>query len=232
MKKIGLVGGLSFVSTLEYYRLINELVRAEFGGHSSARIVVESLDEKEFLDKQRDDPSEKACEDMIVNAVGNLLNAGAEVIALCANGLHRFEAAIKKAHGIELVNIAEATASVLYEQNITQAGLLGVQATMEGIFYKKQLLNNGITSVIPKISARNYVHEKIISELVLGTFTEETKKEFFTVIEQLINNGAQGIILGYTEIPLLVTESFWQGIPLFSTTKIHCEAIVDIALQA
>ncbi|QUM80310.1 amino acid racemase [Moritella sp. 5] len=231
MKKIGLVGGLSYVSTLEYYRLINAMVRQELDGHSSARLVIESLDEREFLDKQKEDETEKACEEMIVDAVGSLINADAEVIALCANGLHRFEAAIREAHGIELINIAEATAATLSGQHIYQAGLLGVKATMEGDFYKEKLLKYGVVPIIPDTSERNLVQEKIVSELVLNQFTLETKNEFYSIIEQLIDQGSQGIILGCTEIPLLITEPLWQGVPLFSTTEIHCRAIVNSALS-
>jgi len=227
MKKIGLVGGLGWVSTLEYYRLINTYIREQRGGHYSAHIIMESLDEGEFIDKQKMDPSGKVCEKMIVDAVGVLLRAGAEV---CANGIHRFESAIYKAHKIKIVHIAEATAFDVHREGINKVGLLGVKMTMEGDFYKNKLNNYGVDLLIPEKNERSAIHHKIITELVLNEFQENTKMYFTQVIKQLNDCGAQGVILGCTEIPLLMNAFEIEGIRLFSTTDIHCKAIVELAL--
>ena len=126
MKKIGLVGGLGWVSTLEYYRLINTYIREQRGGHFAAHIIMESLDEGEFIARQQADPSGYVCEKMVVDAVGVLIDAGAEVIALCANGIHRFESAINKKYGVNIVHIAQATADEIHRQGFHKVGLLGV----------------------------------------------------------------------------------------------------------
>lgn len=231
MKKIGLVSGLGWVSTLEYYRLINTYVREKRGGHYSAHIIMESLDEGAFIDQQAADPSGLACEKMIVDAVGVLVDGGAEVIALCANGIHRFESAIKQKHGIDIVHIADATAFAIKSEGINQVGLLGVKATMEGEFYKSRLNEFNIELLIPNKSDRENIHDKIVSELVLNIFNNETKGYFAQVIKQLGIAGAQGLILGCTEIPLLIKENECNGVRLFSTTEIHCRAIVENALM-
>jgi len=231
MKKIGLVAGLSWVSSLEYYRLINTYIREQLGGHRSAHLIMESLDEGEFLHLQKIDPTEAKCEQMIVDAVGVLLDGGAEVIALCANGLHRFEDAIYKVHGIHIVNIAEATALEAQSLGIQNVGLLGVKATMEGSFYRQVLNTHGIEMLIPNESERERVHDKIVSELVLNDFRDETEEYFLDVMGDLLSDGAEGVILGCTEIPLLVKQDNIDGKHLLATTEIHCKAIVKSALE-
>jgi len=230
MKKIGLVGGLSWVSTLEYYRLINIYAREQCGGHHAAHIIIESLDEGKFIELQQADPSGKRCEKMIVDAVAVLVAGGAEVIALCANGVHRFASAIKQHHAVEVVHIAEATAKEVQREGISKSGLLGVKATMEGIFYKDKLNELAIELLIPNPVERDNIHHKIISELVLNDFQPKTKAYFSDVIKQLSLSGAEGVILGCTEIPLLMNSNEIEGIRLFSTTEIHCRAIVEQAL--
>ena len=230
MKKIGLIGGLGWVSTLEYYRLINTYIREQRGGHFAAHIIMESLDEGEFIARQQANPSGKVCEKMVVDAVGVLIDAGAEVIALCANGIHRFESAINKKYGVNIVHIAQATADEIHRQGFHKVGLLGVKATMEGDFYKNKLSNHGVELLIPNNSERDAIHHKIITELVLNDFQNNTQMYFTKVIKQLSDSGAQGVILGCTEIPLLINSQEIDGIRLFSTADIHCKAIVDHAL--
>jgi len=229
MRKIGLVGGLSWVSTAEYYRLINELVRVKLGGHHSAHILLESLDESRFLEMAQLDSSEKLCEKMIIEAVDVLRNGGADVIALCANGVHRFEPAIKMACNVDIVHIANSTAKEVADANITNVGLLGVMKTMEGDFYRDKLLERNIIVHTPSEAEKKLVHEKIMSELVLGKFTKETENLFVNICMSLNENGAEGVILGCTEIPLLMKNVKSLPIKLFSTTEIHCKAIVDAA---
>ncbi len=231
MKKIGLVGGLGWVSTLEYYKLINVLTNQNLGGHKSANVLIESLDEGLFLENQSKDPTEKLCEKMIVDAVEVLVSGGAEVVALCANGLHRFMPAIKAKYDVKFVDIRDATAKSIQKVGLDRVGLIGVQKTMETEFYKGVLKNLSIEAVVPDLGSRKYIHQKIVSELVLNEFSAETKHGFLSVIEELVEQNVQGVILGCTEIPLLLTASEHKGIPLFSTTEIHCREIVERALN-
>ncbi|QMV16453.1 aspartate/glutamate racemase family protein [Vibrio spartinae] len=231
MKKVGLVGGLGWVSTLEYYKLINGLTNQYLGGHRSAHILIESLDEGLFLENQSKDPTEKLCEEMITDAVDVLVCGGAEVVALCANGLHRFMPAIEAKYDVEFVDIREATAQAIQKVGLERVGLIGVQKTMATEFYKAVLQSLRIEVVVPELASRQYVHDKIISELVLNEFSVATKHGFLSVIEELVAQNVQGVILGCTEIPLLLTASEHQGIPLFSTTEIHCREIVQRALN-
>lgn len=230
MQQIGLVGGLSWLSTLEYYRLTNHLVRQRLGGHCSARVLVDSLDEQAFLDAQADDPSEAGCEAMIVASVNRLARAGAEVIALCANGLHRFTPAIESTTGVVVIDIAEVTANRVVEEGLSSVGLLGVQKTMEGSCYRDRFERRGVTVVVPDATSRDYIHSAIINELVLGSFTDETRAAFLDICTGLVAGGAQGVILGCTEIPLLLPGAGEAAFPMFSTTAIHCGAIVGAAL--
>jgi aspartate racemase len=230
LKKIGLVGGLGWVSTLEYYKLINVFTNQNLGGHNSAHILIESLDEGLFLKNQSKDPTEKLCEEMIVDAVGVLVAGGSEVVALCANGLHRFMPAIKTKYAVEVVDIRDATAKSIQKAGLSRVGLIGVQKTMETEFYKGTLQNRNIDVVTPGLGSRKYIHRKIVSELVLNEFNEDTMHGFLSVIEELVEMNVQGIILGCTEIPLLLESTEHNGVPLFSTTEIHCSEIVEVAL--
>ncbi len=232
MRKIGLVGGLGWVSSLEYYRLINIFTNDALGGHKCAHVVIESLDEGLFLENQAKDPTEKRCEDMIVNAVGVVVSGGAEIVALCANGLHRFMPAIQSKYNVEIVDIRQATAKAILKAGLANIGLIGVQKTMETEFYKEALQTYGIESVIPDPDSRKYIHEKIVSELVLNRFSSATKNGFLSVIGELANKNVQGVILGCTEIPLLLNTSEHNGLPLFSTTELHCREIVQKALNS
>ncbi len=225
------MGGLGWVSTLDYYKLINVFTNQNIGGHNSAHILIESLDEGLFLENQSKDPTEKLCEKMIVDAVGVLVTGGAEVVALCANGLHRFMPSVKTKYDVEFVDIRDATAKSIQKAGLNSVGLIGVQKTMETEFYKGTLQNHSIEVVVPESDSRKYIHQKIVSELVLNEFSEETKQGFLSVIEELVEKSVQGVILGCTEIPLLLTSLEHKGIPLFSTTEIHCREIVDTALN-
>jgi aspartate racemase len=229
MKQIGLVGGLGWISTAEYYRLLNVGVRDELGGHRAARVLVDSLDEQEFLNSRAGDPSEEGCEALIVGSVARLAAAGAEVIALCANGLHRFAPAILEQTGVEVIDIAQATVEAVEAAGLERVGLLGVKKTMEGEFYRSQCEQHGIEVLVPDEDTRAYVHDRIMDELTLGIFTDDTRTRFLNASQALVDRGAQGVILGCTEIPLLLDNDA-ADFPLFSTTAIHCDAIVRAAL--
>jgi aspartate racemase len=232
VKQIGIVGGLSWHSTAEYYRLINELTREQLGDHRSARLLVDSLDEQAFLDAQARVPSEAACGDLIVASVARLSGAGADVIALCANGVHRFAPAIRRRTGVEVVHIAQATAAAAAVQGLKKVGLLGVRKTMEGDFYREKFTDVGIEVIVPAEEERAYVHDAVVKEMTLGNFTAETRAAFVDICQELGDRGADGVVLGCTEIPLLLRDAPDPGFPLLPTTDIHCAAIVRAALDS
>ncbi len=193
-------------------------------------MLLENLNEQEFLHLAEIDPSEQRCQSMIVHAVDVLRSGGAEVIALCANGIHRFEPAIRRATGVSIVHIADATARCVSASKLTRVGLLGVMKTMEGSFYRERLQQDGIDVVIPNQPDRTEIDEKIMTELVFGIVREETQTLFKEIMRRLQKKGAEGIILGCTEIPLLLNAKTFQAMQLFSTTAIHCEAVIDASL--
>ncbi|MBV7434068.1 amino acid racemase [Cardiobacteriaceae bacterium TAE3-ERU3] len=227
MQKIGLVGGLSWVSTLEYYRCINELAREARGGHFSADIALESIDEGRFLAAQHADPQERECAALIASAVDRVQGSGACVVALCANGLHRFVDDLALLEGTTLVNIAEATAKAVQKAGCSRVGLLGVKATMQGNFYRAALATKGIEVVVPSLEVQEEVHRIIIDELVMNHFSEATAAQMREIVADL---DAEAVILGCTEIPLLLPEREVGGKALFATTEIHCREIVRQAL--
>ena len=229
MKTIGLVGGLSWVSTAEYYRLINAGVRSKLGGYNSGHIFLDSLNEQQFVDASRIDPTDRMCEELVLASVARLRRVDSEVVALCANGIHRFAPAIEREFGVELVNIAEATSDAIAKSKHKRVGILGVRKTMEGTFFRERLEAKGIEVIIPDVPDRDLVHQKIMEELVLGNFREETRQQFLDVFRRLHLQGAQSIVLGCTEIPLLMSSTGVDEFELLSTTDIHCEAIVRAA---
>ena len=239
MKKIGLIGGLSYLSTLEYYRRINAMVRERCGGYASAPLVLESLDEAEFLAAMYTDPSEDACARLVADAVAGVVERGAQVVALCAVGVHRFVPrlrAILPAFDLEsstftLVHIAEATAQAVVQRGVSPVGLLGVEKTMTGAFFRDALAQAGVAVHVPDDAARREIHAVITEELVLGTFTPTSAERVRAVGKTLLRGGAQALILGCTELPLLLPEPTLEGAPILSTTEIHCRAVVDAALR-
>jgi aspartate racemase len=216
---------------MEYYRLINELTREQLGDHRSARLLVDSLDEQAFLDAQATDPSDAECEDLIVASVARLSDAGAEVVALSANGVHRFASSILRRTGVDVVHIAQATADAAALRGLKTVGLLGVKKTMEGDFYRGKFADAGIEVIVPGREERAYVHDAIIRELTLGDFTAETRAAFVDICQELVDRGADGVVLGCTEIPLLLRDAPDPGFALLPTTDIHCAAIVRAALE-
>jgi aspartate racemase len=230
MRKIGLLGGLSWISTAEYYRLLNELMQERLGGVASARIVLESLNRQSYVDaviKWKDE--EAACK-MILDACKNLERAGAEFIVISCNDAHRFVPEIARSVQIPFLHIAEATAQAIIRQGLKKVGLLGVMKTMEGEFYPNVLAEYGVETLVPSLPDREYVHDRIYEELVRNIFTESTKSGYLSVIEHLAAEGAEGIILGCTEIPLLLRPEE-ISIPSFATTDIHCIAAIERSLE-
>ena len=221
---------MSWESSLVYYRLMNEKVRELKGGFHSARSVMESVDfaEIETLQHQNDWDSLNA---LMADAAGNLEKAGAAIIVLCTNTMHLCEPAIRAATAVPFLHIAAATGKRIQEQDLKTVGLLGTRFTMEKDFYKKVLSDQyGIHTLIPDQDEREVVHRIIYEELVQGIIREESREIFLRVMQVLKDRGAEGVILGCTEIPLLIAPDDVE-LPVFDTTAIHAEAAVRWALQ-
>jgi aspartate racemase len=228
MKTLGLIGGISWVSTADYYRYINEGINARLGGLHFARCIIHSFSYADIKDRA-DSGDMMGVGDMLIAAAINLKNSGANGIVICANTMHMFAGAVIEATGLPVVHIADATAKEIVQCGLKTIGLLGTKPTMEKDFYKEKLAAYGIQSVIPDADDRDFVHETIFYELGKGLVTNATKQRYLQIITNLIARGAEGIILGCTEIPLLINQSD-VSIPVFDTTKIHANAAIDFAL--
>jgi aspartate racemase len=230
MRKIGLIGGLSWVSTAEYYRRLNQITQARLGGVSSARLVLESVNRQDYVEAVIERKDENAACEQILDAARNVERAGAAFIVICCNDVHRFVPQIETEVGIPFLHIAEATAKAIEAQGIASVALLGVRKTMEGDFYPNILKQHGITTIIPDEADRAFIHDTIYAELVEDVFTEETRQGYIRVIGGLASRGAGGVVLGCTEIPLLLPPED-IAIPSFSTTELHCAAAVEMAIS-
>ena len=228
MKKIGLIGGMSWESTLLYYKLLNEKVKALRGGFHSANCVIESVDFAEIAALQAKDDW-LALDAIMISRAEALTRSGAEMILICANTMHLSVPAIAQCTSVPVLHIAEVTADEIKSSGLKKVALLGTKFTMEKDFFRNILEEKGIAVVVPDASGRNQVHDIIYKELVKGIMTEESKKVYVSIIEKLINQGAEGVILGCTEIPLLIKPGDID-IPLFNTTKIHAEKAIELAL--
>ena len=230
MKKIGLIGGMSWESSLVYYKLLNEKVREQLGGFHSARCVMESMDFARIETLQHQNHWD-ALNTLMAEAATNLEKAGADIILLCTNTMHLCEAAIREATSAPFLHIADATGKKIAEQGLKTVGLLGTKFTMEKDFYKQVLSETcGIQTLIPRPEAREAVHRIIYGELVQGEIRDESREIFQEVIGELKGRGAEGVILGCTEIPLLISQED-VSIPVFDTTEIHAETAVRWALS-
>jgi len=231
MKTIGLLGGMSWESSLEYYRIINQAVKRRLGDLHSAQCLMYSYDFAEIEALQHGDEWAKLTLKMI-DGVRRLKTGGADFLVICTNTMHRMANEIEHATGIPLLHIADATAIAIKKKGLTTVGLLGTQFTMTGDFYRNRLMEqHGLNVVIPNEDDRETVHRIIYKELVLGEIRDESREAYLDVIKRLQLKGAKGVILGCTEIPLLVKQSD-VAIPVFDTTTIHAEAAVDWALDA
>lgn len=228
MKKIGLIGGMSWESTLLYYELINKKVKAMLGGLHSANCVIESFDFSEIAGLQAKDDW-KALDELMIRRARSLEDAGAELLMICANTMHLCVEAIEQATNIPIVHIAEVTADQIKEAKLDTVALLGTKFTMEKDFFKNILIDKGIDVIVPDQKDRDLVHDIIYKELVRGDIQLSSKKIYLEIIDTLRAKGAQGIILGCTEIPLLIGPED-TDMPLFNTTKIHAEKTVELAL--
>ncbi len=230
MKTIGLIGGMSWESSLEYYRILNEITKARLGGLHSAKCILYSVDFAEIEALQHQDRWEEAAQLMIA-AGQSLERAGADFIVLCTNTMHKLADEIQANTRIPFLHIADATAQKIIAGGLKNIGLLGTRFTMEHDFYKGRLIDKHALDVItPDDKDRETVHRVIYDELCLGIVKQESKEQYIRIMEKLVRAGAEGIILGCTEIELLVHEEDCQ-VPLFPTTKIHAIAAVEYALS-
>lgn len=231
MKTIGLIGGLSWESSIEYYRIINEAVRERLGGVHSADCLLYSFNFAEIEALQEAGDWETATHRMIA-AARKLDRGGADGLIICSNTMHRMASDVQNAVDIPLIHIADATAEAIKEQGMKQVALLGTRYTMEQDFYKGRLVNNHeLTVQIPDEAGRAVVHDIIYEELVRGVIRDESRERYQNVIGRMVDDGAQGVILGCTEIELLISEPQHSPVPTFPTTQLHALAAVEWALD-
>lgn len=231
MKVIGLIGGMSWESTLVYYEIINEEVKRRLGGFHSCECVIYSFDFDRIDAGQREGRWEDLSKEMVDAAV-KLRSAGAELMVICTNTMHRLAADVQRGSGIPLVHIADSVGREINKLRIRKVGLLGTEYTMTGDFLRDRLEGDfELEVIIPDKADREIVHRVIFEELVMGSFLDGSREEFIRIMANLKDRGAEGIILGCTEIPLLVDGSM-VDIPLFDTTRIHAVDAVDRALES
>ena len=221
LKTIGLIGGMSWESTATYYKIINETVKEKLGGLHSAKCILYSVDFQEIEECQANDNWEKSGE-ILGEAAYNLEKAGADFIVICTNTMHKVVNQIKEKISIPILHIAEMTAEKILEKGLKNIALLGTKYTMEQDFYKSKLIEKGINVIIPDKNDIETINEVIYDELCLGTINFNSKKKFLEIVDKLRSKGAEGIILGCTEIGLLIKNED-TDVPLFDTAIIHAE---------
>ncbi|NLG04320.1 MAG: aspartate/glutamate racemase family protein [Clostridia bacterium] len=227
MKTIGLIGGMSWESTVTYYQIINETIKEKLGGFHSAKILLYSVDFAEFEDHMTHSNWEQIAKDLTAAAL-NLERAGADFILICTNTMHKLVPEIEKQVKIPIIHIAQATAEELNQQGIHKAALLGTKYTMTQDFYRNKLEEAGIEVMIPDESEIEEVNDIIFNELCLGIVKEESRKRYSQIIDELKQNGAQGVIFGCTEIGLLIQQED-SSLPAFDTTQIHAKKAAALA---
>ena len=229
MKTVGLIGGMSWESTVTYYKILNETVKEELGGLHSAKVLLYSVDFDEIEKYQASGAWGKSAE-VLSQAAMTLEQAGADFIVICTNTMHKVVPEIQKHIFIPIIHIAEATADELKLRKITKVGLLGTKYTMTQDFYKNKLFAAGIDVVIPNSSGIEIVNDIIYKELCLGIISETSKNKYLEIIADLGEQGAQGIILGCTEIGLLIQQKD-VNLPVFDTTKIHAIKAAKFSIE-
>jgi len=229
MKTIGMVGGTGWLSTLEYYRIINQETNRRLGGLNSAKIFLSSFNYAEIdtLNKKDD---HAGVYKLVLDAAQKLKKCSVDGIVLCANTLHQYVDDLENETHLIIVHIADATAKEIKRKGLSMIGLLGTRFTMEMDFYTKRLQDKGIESLVPPKSEKEFIHNAIMNELLKEEFRKETKEKFLNIINELAMKGAQGIVLGCTELPLLIKQKDTH-LPVFNTLEIHAKAVVDFALD-
>lgn len=230
MKTIGLIGGLSWESSIEYYRLINEEVKKELGGLHSAKSMMYSFNFEEIEVLQHQGRWDEATR-LMVEAARSVERGGAELLLICSNTMHKMADAVQSSVNIPLIHIADSTAEKIIDQGIKTVGLLATAFTMEQDFYKGRLVDRyGLEVLVPSEQERKIVHEVIYGELCRGIILPASREAYKRIMEALVSGGAEAIILGCTEITLLLKQED-ASVPLFDTTLIHAQAAVTYALQ-
>ena len=228
MKTIGLIGGTGWVSTLEYYRLLNQEVNSRLGGLNAAKCLIYSFNYAEIAALNQENNHAGVLK-MVTDAAHKLEMCGVDGIALCANTLHFYADDLQSQITKPIIHIASATADVIKRDGYSAVGLLGTKMTMEENFYKNRLKDSGICTLIPNDRERAFIHRSIFNELLKEIFIDTTKQRFLEIISSLKQQGAEGIVLGCTEIPLLIKQKD-VDIPVFNTLEIHVKAIADFAI--
>jgi aspartate racemase len=228
MKRIGLLGGMSWESTAEYYRLINELTAERLGGLHSADCILRSVDFAEIEVLQREDRWEEAGE-RLADEARALEHAGAELLVLCTNTMHKLAPEISRAISIPFVHIADTTADAVKTASLTKVGLLATAYTMEQEFYVGRLREHGLEVSVPNAADRRIVHDVIYDELCRGVIRDASRDEYRRIMRRLADEGAEGILLGCTEIDLLVTQDD-SPVPTFDTTLLHAQRAVELSV--
>jgi aspartate racemase len=229
MRTLGLIGGTGWISTVEYYRIINREVSRRLGGLESARILLHSVNYGDInrMNLKEDHPGVLA---LVESAALGLESIGAEAIVLCANTLHLYAEALRKNLSRPILHIAAAAAARIRERGLSRVGLLGTRYTMEKDFYTRQMGKEGLEVLVPGEADRALIHGAIYGELLKGEFRPETRSRFLDIVGALAARGAQGVVLGCTEIPLLLKQED-VDLPLFDTLEIHAQAAADFALS-
>jgi aspartate racemase len=230
MKTIGLIGGMSWESSVDYYRIINEETRNILGGSHSSKCLMYSFDFHEIEELQNKNSWEELTEEMVLQA-DNLKKAGADFIVICTNTMHIMAPDIEKRTGLKVLHIADVTGEEIKRKSIGKVALLGTKFTMEGTFYKKVLKDkHDIDVVIPNDEDREVIHNIIYNELVRGIIKDDSRQKYIKIIDKLVDKGAEGVVLGCTEIPLLIKQKD-VSISIFNTTEIHSKAAVRYAID-
>lgn len=228
MKTIGIIGGISWLSSIDYYRIINEQINQRLGGVEAGRIILYSVNFGEVKTLTLQDDWD-ALARMVSDAARKLQNAGADCLLIGANTMHKIAGEVQKAISVPLIHIAQVTAAAVQSAGIKKVALLGTRYTMEFDFYPEKLREYGIDTIIPESDDREYVNASIYNELGKGIFTDAMREQYKKIIGRLADKGAEGVILGCTEIPMLIKQAD-SPIPVFDTTWLHATAAVNFAL--
>jgi aspartate racemase len=228
MQTLGLIGGFSWVSTVEYYKFINQDFNEKLGGLEFPQCIIYSFNYADIKKYNNTDNWEMTFQ-LVLKACNDLKQCGVTGIVLCANTMHRIADRLEKDTGLPVIHIATATATEIEKQRLKKVGLLGTKFTMELDFFKSKLIDKGIEVLIPNEDDREFLHHTIYDELGKGIFAEQTKQRYLKIIADLMNEGAEGIVLGCTELPLMIQQSD-INVPIFDTTLLHSKAAVEFSL--
>jgi aspartate racemase len=230
MKTVGMIGGMSWESSLEYYRIMNQAVKERLGGFHSAQCILYSVDFDD-VEKLQHQGDWESLTRLMIEAAQRVKKAGADFLVICTNTMHKMADEVQRAIQIPLLHIADVTGGAVKANGQSRVGLLGTKFTMEQDFYKGRLKEiHGIDVLIPEDKERQIIHDILYNELCLGDIKELSREKFQSIIQNLVKCGAQGVILGCTEIPLIVRQEDYE-IPLYDTTALHAKAAVDFALH-